>query len=375
MNMLGPQAHQKVPIIGTGDKKLLVADIPGSLLPETESLLASYDPTVQAILTAAGARGECRYPVPFASGVSVPLQEIQQLRGLVRIMSLRTRVALARGKTDVAIESIEASLAAGQSFEHQPSLVAHLVRIAVTGAALDDIKDLLAKADLTDEQLVRLQTKVQAVQVSDGLTSALVGERGVGFRSFHNFPPAPATGPAPPAAGPMAGGTLTMPRPCLVYLSVMQELIDASRRPAPKSLDEVRLVTARMTTQAQSSNPLTRMNAVLTAQAVPGAAAAFSATARTQAVRDLLLMAIAAKRYQLKHGSDPASPDDLMPEFLPAFPTDPFDGQPLRMKVTAGEIVFYSVGIDRIDNGGLDPDDRYMPDIVVRLKVGPQVNQ
>jgi len=116
------------------------------------------------------------------------------------------------------------------------------------------------------------------------------------------------------------------------------------------------------------------MSAVPAAQMMPAAAAAFSATARTQAVRDLLLMAIATKRHRLKHGHDPASVDDLMPEFLAAIPTDPFDGQPLRMKVTAGEIVFYSVGMDRIDNGGLDPDDRTMPDIVVRLKVGPQVN-
>jgi hypothetical protein len=297
--------------------------------------------------------------------------QIQQLRGLVRIMSLRTRVALARGKPDVALESIEASLAAGRSFEHQPSLVAHLVRVAVTGVALDDIEDLLAKADLTDEQLVRLQTQVQAVNVSDGLTGALVGERGLGFHSFHTFPPTPATGPAPAASGPMAGGELTSPRPCLVYLSVMQELIDASHLPAPKSLDEVRQVNARLATQARASNPLTRMNAFAAAQAVPAADAAFSATARTQAVRDLLLMAIAAKRHKLKHGSDPASPNDLVPEFLPSIPIDPFDGQPLRMKVTPGEIVFYSVGIDRIDNGGLDPDDRTMPDIVVRLKVGP----
>jgi len=45
------------------------------------------------------------------------------------------------------------------------------------------------------------------------------------------------------------------------------------------------------------------------------------------------------------------------------------------MKVTPGEILFYSVGMDRIDNGGLDPDDRTMPDIVVRLKAGPPVNE
>jgi len=45
------------------------------------------------------------------------------------------------------------------------------------------------------------------------------------------------------------------------------------------------------------------------------------------------------------------------------------------MKVTPGEIVLYSVGIDRVDKSGLDPDDRTMPDIVVRLKAGLSGNK
>jgi|GEM_PF-3548634 hypothetical protein len=369
MSDLGTEAHKNVPIVGEGDRKLLVADVPGSLLPATESLLAKYDPTVQAMLTAARAGGQCRYPVRFELGIATPSAHVQDLRGLVRIMSLRTRVAVARGKPDLAMESIDASFAAARSFEHQPSLVEDLVRVAVTGAVLHDIRDLLSEADLTDEQLMRLQTQVQGVQLADGFTTALLGERGVGYHSFHTFPPTPATTPAPVASGPMAGGELTSPRPCLVYLGVMEELIDDSHMAAPKCLDEVRLVSGRLATQAQSSNPLTRMNTFAAAQVLPAVEAAFTANARTEAWRGMLMLAIAERRFELKHGSVVATPDQLVPEFLPAVPIDSFDGQPLRMKVTTDQIVFYSVGMDRIDQGGQDPDDHGVPDMLLRLKI------
>jgi hypothetical protein len=369
MSDLGTEAHKNVPIVGEGDRKLLVADIPGSLLPETEDLLAKYDPTVQAMLAAARAGGQCRYPVRFELGIATPSAHVQDLRGLVRIMSLRTRVAVARGKPDVAIDSIDVSFAAARSFEHQPSLVEHLVRVAVTGVVLYDIRDLLSDADLTDEQLVRLQTQVQGVQLGDGFTTALMGERGVGYHSFHIFPRSPATAPATIPSGPMAGGELTMPRPCLVYLGVMEELIADSHMSAPKCLDEVKLVKSRVLTQAQSSNPLTKMNSFAAAEVMPAVEATLTANARTEAWRGMLLLAIAERRYELKHGSVVATPDQLVPEFLPAVPIDPFDGQPLRMKVTTDQIVFYSVGMDRIDQGGQDPDDHGVPDMLLRLKI------
>jgi hypothetical protein len=369
MNQLGPAAHQRVPIVGTGDRALLVADVPGSLLPETEDLLAKYDPTVQAILTAARASGECRYPVPFENGTAAVLAHGQHLRGLSRIMSLRTRVAAARGKPDLAIESIEANLAVAQSFSHQVSMVEHLVRVAVTGVAIADTEHLVSESDLTEEQLLRLQSQLQDVGLEDGFTHALLGERGLGYHSFHAFVVVPAPGPPTAAAGPMSGGKLINPKPCLIYMHVMQEFIDTSRAPAAQSLLKTNQIRAKLQTQQRSSNPLARMNAFAAAQILPACEAAFAANARTQAFRDLVLLAIAAQRYRLAHGADPTTLEQLIPEFLSAVPLDPFDGKPLRMKVVPGELIFYSVGMDRKDDGGSDPQDTNTPDFVVRLRV------
>jgi len=62
--------------------------------------------------------------------------------------------------------------------------------------------------------------------------------------------------------------------------------------------------------------------------------------------------AIAAELYRRKNGKWPAKLDDLVPEFLPAVPTDPFTNLPLVMKTTAESCKVYSVGQDGTDNGG-----------------------
>jgi len=61
---------------------------------------------------------------------------------------------------------------------------------------------------------------------------------------------------------------------------------------------------------------------------------------------------------------------DLVPDFLPSVPIDPFDGQPLKMAQREDELLIYSVGQDGLDNGGQDTDPRRPsdPDIVVHIK-------
>lgn len=67
------------------------------------------------------------------------------------------------------------------------------------------------------------------------------------------------------------------------------------------------------------------------------------------AFRGCCRAAIAAKRWSLVNGDKkvPAIAD-LVPEFLPAEPLDPYDGQPLRWDAATGTA--YSIGPDGIDN-------------------------
>ncbi len=64
----------------------------------------------------------------------------------------------------------------------------------------------------------------------------------------------------------------------------------------------------------------------------------------------LVQTALAARNYYDGNHALPQTLAALVPEYLPAVPLDPFDGQPLRYNPARGLI--YSVGTDLKDNGG-----------------------
>lgn len=73
---------------------------------------------------------------------------------------------------------------------------------------------------------------------------------------------------------------------------------------------------------------------------------------RSQASLLSAVAALAAERYRQKHGRWPARLADLVPDFLPAVPSDPFDGAPLRYRRQKEGAIVYSVSSDGKDGGG-----------------------
>ena len=67
-----------------------------------------------------------------------------------------------------------------------------------------------------------------------------------------------------------------------------------------------------------------------------------------------LRVLIALKCHKLSKGSFPRSLEELVPEFLPEVPLDPYDGKPLRY--SADEKILYSIGADLEEAGGAARD-------------------
>lgn len=69
--------------------------------------------------------------------------------------------------------------------------------------------------------------------------------------------------------------------------------------------------------------------------------------------RQLLLTAVALKRYHQRKGDVPGNLNGLASAFLEKLPVDAMDGQPIRYQRTGvGTFVLYSVGEDGVDQGG-----------------------
>ncbi len=82
---------------------------------------------------------------------------------------------------------------------------------------------------------------------------------------------------------------------------------------------------------------------------------------------------LALRAYRLDHGVYPAALTELVPDYLPALPRDPFDGEPLRYSGSALRV--WSVGRDRVDAGG-EPSGREgseLDEIALPLELQPEV--
>jgi hypothetical protein len=67
---------------------------------------------------------------------------------------------------------------------------------------------------------------------------------------------------------------------------------------------------------------------------------------------------LAVERYRLANGRWPRSLAEIGPGLLPAVPSDPFDGQPLRYTRRSDGVTVYSIGPDGQDDGGIVGDNR-----------------
>jgi hypothetical protein len=76
---------------------------------------------------------------------------------------------------------------------------------------------------------------------------------------------------------------------------------------------------------------------------------------RIETARNVVVTAIALKRYELRHHQLPATLDELTPDLLKTVLIDCMDGEPLRYRPNAdGTFLLYSVGENGKDDGG-DP--------------------
>lgn len=86
---------------------------------------------------------------------------------------------------------------------------------------------------------------------------------------------------------------------------------------------------------------------------------AATAALRAEASLAVLRTGIALERHHLKHGKYPSDLQDLVPDYLPALLTDPFDGKPLRyQRMPDGSPRVWSIDADLLDEGGLPHRDR-----------------
>jgi hypothetical protein len=261
-------------------------------------------------------------------------------------------LAIEDGKKEQAVDSLLAMLNVSRSLGDEPFLISQLVRIATRTIASRSVEWSLAQGELPPEKLKALQAAWAADSEEPILLFGLRGERAIWDRQMENFLNGSANLSEMQEVGSdfkgFAGGLgwwyyrTRLPGDRAQSLRNFNAVIEVARKPVE---EQVALKGGTSMLVFDTEHPITKLF-------FPAIQKMSEANWRTTADSRCVVAGLACERYRMKAGKWPASLESLVPEYLPTMPLDPYDGKPLRLKVLPDGIVVYSIGLNKIDEGG-----------------------
>jgi hypothetical protein len=310
------------------------------------------------------------------------------------------------GFANEALEDLRACVALPKAWRDEPLWISQMRRYELTDIAFRATWEALQFPGWNDKQLAELQSEWQDIEFLSAAEASLSMERVLGEKNI-------ATGRISSAArdemlslGRIAGGSSNL---FLQSIEFGKEIVDDPNSAAMKVIDryprywawkwwwsydedlyrkqawqtgiEAVRVIRNQTCFAPALEQVQKAGDRLTEShshhqdhfqpgtfGVPPTIHGFlKRIAIAEIEKEMLVAAIALKRFHLRHGTFPAALASLTPEFVPSLPRDWIDGKPLRYRLKEdGQFVLYSVGEDGVDDGG-DPTpktkkaSKYMP--------------
>jgi hypothetical protein len=307
---------------------------------------------------------ESRYPVDYCPGPGTLLPHLGKLKRLAMIVSYKSFLASGSGDTTNAVTEIENLFGMAQTLDQEPDIIAQLVRIALDAIAENSLEHCFNVNSLNESQLVGLASAFSNAEKTNLMAQALIGDLAITIPVFQSVRLRSKSAVELIEGAQEVGGFSTStldpwlirePRffraigfwdhDFLLYMNIMATNITLDNFPPPKSLvaaDNFKKV----------NEVAIRKHCYLSKLFLPALSGAIIKEATSIAYLRNSITAIAIERFRLAQGRLPKNLNELVPQFLPAVPADPFDGQPLRYHHLAKGYVIYSIGSDGHDDGG-----------------------
>jgi hypothetical protein len=317
------------------------------------SALKKYEPVVRE-LTAASQRPYASLPFrrEMVSSLSDSLNPFSTLKALTRVFTLRALANLQAGRSGDALSDIKVTFRLAESLEAQPTLIVHLVRMALLEIALQPVWEGLGKNSWDAAQLRTLQTLIGNPSMLARYGIVMRGERAFGNAMLEEY----RTGKMQDLseAGIHLGVLGKFTGKAMLYHNqiALNRLIAQAILPAVETNGN-RVFVDRANTNAFTSvlskrNPYNFL-AWMSAAALVKSPERF---ARVQTSLDLATLACALERYRLVHHAYPEALGNLTPQFIEQVPLDVIDGKPLKFRHDRDRLVLYSVGWNQSDESG-----------------------
>ena len=321
-------------------------------LEEVEAYLAKHQALLDFAATLPKRQWTVRYPVDLTLGPYTLLTHVQQVRHAARLLQLQWHVDLHRDRPAEAVNRILEVFELADTLAEEPLMVSQLVRCALQNITLQMTEQTLLHSDVSEADLIRLQAALRKYDGKQAWKRAIDGERAMVY-TMSSVPLSKLNQQSAMTRDEVqrfAGKPPVRPHDAALTLRNFRRMeiaVDESLEQAMATSNEIDAELKLLAAQ-----PVQRLIHMQSLLMLPAAGSGVQATAQTDAGMKAADVGIAAIRFRRTNQVWPQQLTQLVPEFLPTVPLDPFDSQPLRIVVGDGEFNVYSIGKDQIDQGG-----------------------
>ncbi|GAB4385128.1 MAG: hypothetical protein Kow0022_09870 [Phycisphaerales bacterium] len=353
----------------------------------------ALDPDIAlARAVASGRAPEAGVPGPSDNPmlISVILEELTSLRRFAQTLSVDVFIAAEDGDSARAADDLRAMLGLARHSCESQTIIGYLVAIGIESIAMERLAQVLTSEPglFSPAQLAELQEAFMTIgrpgpAPPEGLTRLRIAwtlER----QAFYDVVQRTYSDDG------HGDGHLTVQG-----LRVFQEILDVSgsSRPEVPGLSAVYLAASRRELleeydrlmdrmeQAAAARPWNRGDAIaafdeeverlrsepwrrrrysLIWLLMPSMGNVVRQADLADARRDAAITILALARHRADRGHYPQTLAELVPDYLPALPLDPVDGQVMRYRPTESGCVLYSLGYDADDDFGRPPREPAM---------------
>jgi hypothetical protein len=296
------------------------------------------------------------------------LKNTQDMREAASLLDLDALVLAHDRRVNEAVGSTRSLLGVARGVGDEPTLISQLVRMAIGGVARQSAERTLAWGEPT-LGLAELQAELTAEATANRMTPALRGERAmidrllervdegkVGLKELGN---GLATGYDVTDRVTLAAVRKYLPDQRADLIELFGQYLAAGGQPDPARRQAIKAVAI----------PPKGVSTMFTSLLLPAIDKVADAEDRTRANLHTAAVGIACERHRQRFGKWPATLAAIPKDILPAVPTDPYTGGPLKYVALPDGVAIYATGPDGADDGGtkLDPAGKAGTDIGFRL--------
>jgi hypothetical protein len=371
-------------------ENVLPTDVSSNIWPAVIDEVQRHEQDLATLRTALGMPA-FDFDLDYSQGFNLLLPHLVSAKQAAFWASLAALSGLHEGRATNAWEDLETCTVMPRVLAREPLMISQLVRVAMGQIASGANWEALQSSSLREEQLKELQALWESMNFMDGAEPSLEMERALAAPTYEQMRSSYAT-----ASGMgMGGSSLSMDDLGQVLANPkegLQALMDRYPRYAmwkwqwsyeeelyhleiqQAALEAVRAF--RTNENFVSEMTKYQANRANIQKSYKGGENRFMfgfddgtiekylwKLSDLEMERQLIVAAIALKRFQLHEGKYPARLQDLAPDYLATVPLDPMDGKPLRYQLKPdGTFLLYSVGEDGVDSGG-DPTPSQLSDV------------